>query len=173
MAFQDRFHFRAVITAEYFTKNRKKAETAFVDVVIDDVVLYPNGEVGFSQDALDIAVSKLALTAKEQESVLDWFEIMCPESGDCDYRYECKELMQSIGMRDSDGILIFERDYLQPWGAYSTVVIRGSYGVNGWQIYATTSKDDPLKPIKEFPSPEQVEKFRVIGNEYIGVTKKK
>lgn len=170
MAILDRFKFRAVITAEYFTA-AKQSKTRSINVLIDNIGILGSGNLLFNAAALKTAVAKLKLKDTERASVLEWFDRNYKSSKFGWYSGPAKEILQCTGLKDKTGTLIYEGDTMEPWDDFVTVVVRGATSTNGWLIYASTKVNPKLLPIGMLFSAEMIAELKINGNLYAEVAK--
>ncbi len=117
----DRLKFRARLGVSYYDDAGNDVDGM---LVIDNVAVYHDGSVGFSEENLADAIDRLAKTDRENESIWQYVEDNFSTESDLWYWAAGAIVEQCTGLSDKNGNLIYENDYIKDKWGHTTYLVK-------------------------------------------------
>lgn len=125
----DRLKFRARLGVSYYDDAGNDVDGM---LVIDNVAVYHDGSVGFSEENLADAIDRLAKTDRENESIWQYVEDNFSTESDLWYWAAGAIVEQCTGEKDKNNNLIYDDDIIRWYGTHKTQDYKVVWVNAGW-----------------------------------------
>lgn len=153
----NRLNFRAWVRVSYYDENDDDRDAV---LLIENVTVYPGGDIGCSEEQMNTAVSNLGLSEHDEASVWDYIEDNYSTESDLWYQCDTRKIEQSTGMTADNDRLIYEGDIIQDTDLrlYEYEVFWREYG---WYVRRVNDHNNITSLYTFAP-----DKLEIVGNIY-------